>query len=173
MLPKGHLISNINGVFNAVYVEGDATGPVLFYGKGAGEMPTGSAVVSDIADIARNIRSGATSRIQGLGMPEEPLLRIKSMDDVMSRYYLRLSALEKPGVLSRISGILGSNNISIKSVIQKGREKERAVPLVMMTHEAKERDMVRALKEINRLPIVSGKVMYIRVEGGEEKYGKR
>jgi homoserine dehydrogenase len=95
------------------------------------------------------------------------------MDDVMSRYYLRLSALEKPGVLSRISGILGSNNISIKSVIQKGREKERAVPLVMMTHEAKERDMVRALKEINRLPIVSGKVMYIRVEGGEEKYGKR
>lgn len=173
MLPRGHLISNISGVFNAVYVEGDAIGPALFYGKGAGEMPTGSAVVSDIADIARNIRAGSLSRIQGLGMPEEPLLRIKSMDDVMSRYYLRLNALEKPGVLSRISGILGDNNISIKSVIQKGREKERAVPVVMMTHEANERNMIRALKVINRLPIVSGKVMYIRVEGEEEKDGRK
>jgi homoserine dehydrogenase len=173
MLPTGHLISNISGVFNAVYVEGDAIGPALFYGKGAGEMPTGSAVVSDIADIARNIRAGSLSRIQGLGMPEEPLLRIKSMDDVMSRYYLRLNALEKPGVLSRISGILGDNNISIKSVIQKGREKERAVPVVMMTHEANERNMIRALKVINRLPIVSGKVMYIRVEGEEEKDGRK
>jgi homoserine dehydrogenase len=173
MLPTGHLISNISGVFNAVYVEGDAIGPALFYGKGAGEMPTGSAVVSDIADIARNIRAGSLSRIQGLGMPEEPLLRIKSMDDVMSRYYLRLNALEKPGVLSRISGILGDNNISIKSVIQKGREKERAVPVVMMTHEANERNMIRALKVINRLPIVSGKIMYIRVEGGGEKDGRK
>ncbi|TNF56378.1 homoserine dehydrogenase, partial [bacterium] len=173
MLPRGHLISNISGVFNAVYVEGDATGPALFYGKGAGEMPTGSAVVSDIADIARNIRAGSLPRIQGLGMPEEPLLRIKNMDDVMSRYYLRLNALDKPGVLSRTSGILGDNNISIKSVIQKGREKERAVPVVMMTHEAKERDMIRALKAINKLPIISGKVMYIRVEGGGGKDGRK
>ncbi len=98
-------------------------------------------------------------------MPEEPRFALKKMEDIRSRYYLRLSAHEKPGVLSRISGILGSHNISIQSVIQKGREKVRAVPVVMMTHEAVERDLNRALREINRLSIVSGKVMYIRVEG--------
>jgi homoserine dehydrogenase len=171
MLPKDHLVSNVNGVFNAVYVEGDAVGQTLYYGKGAGEMPTGSAVISDIADIARNIMTGSVNRIRGIGMPEEPRLELKKMEDIKSRYYLRLSAQEKPGVLSRVSGILGTHNISIQSVIQKGREKERAVPVVMMTHEALERDMIRALKEINRLSIVSGKVIYIRVEGrGGYKY---
>jgi homoserine dehydrogenase len=87
---------------------------------------------------------------------------------VYSSYYFRFSALDKPGVLSRISGILGAHNISIKSVIQKGRRKEKAVPLVMMTHEAKEKDVTYALKEINKLSIVSGKAMYIRVEGKAE-----
>ncbi len=164
MLPEEYLISNVNDVYNAVYVEGDAVGSTLYYGKGAGDMPTGSAVVSDIVDIARNIRTGAVNRILGTGMPENSRLKIKRMDDVQSSYYLRFSALDKPGVLSRISGILGAHNISIKSVIQKTRKKEKAVPLVMMTHEAREIDMVTALKEINRLAIVSGKAMYIRVE---------
>ncbi len=168
MLPKEYLISNVNGVFNAVYVEGDAVGSALYYGKGAGKMPTGSAVVSDIVDIARNIRTGAVNRIQGLGMPEKPGLRIKKMDDVYSSYYFRFSVMDKPGVLSRISGILGAHNISIKSVIQKGRKKEKAVPLVMMTHKAREKDVVNALKEINRLSVVSGRTMYLRVEGREE-----
>ncbi len=168
MLPKEYIISSVNNIFNAVYVEGDAVGSALYYGKGAGEMPTGSAVVSDIVDIARNIRTGAVNRIQGIGTPEEPNLRIKKMEDVYSSYYFRFSALDKPGVLSRISGILGAHNISIKSVIQKGRRKEKAVPLVMMTHEAKEKDVTYALKEINKLSIVSGKAMYIRVEGKAE-----
>lgn len=168
MLPKEYIISSVNNIFNAVYVEGDAVGSALYYGKGAGEMPAGSAVVSDIVDIARNIRTGAVNRIQGIGTPEEPNLRIKKMEDVYSSYYFRFSALDKPGVLSRISGILGAHNISIKSVIQKGRRKEKAVPLVMMTHEAKEKDVTYALKEINKLSIVSGKAMYIRVEGKAE-----
>ncbi|OGP64149.1 MAG: homoserine dehydrogenase [Deltaproteobacteria bacterium RBG_16_42_7] len=168
MLPKEHLISNVNGVFNAVYVEGDSIGPALFYGKGAGEMPTGSAVVSDIADIARNIKKGAINRIQEVGFMQKAGFKIKKMEDVQSCYYFRFSVLDKPGVLSKISGILGKNNISIKSVIQKGRRKEKAVPLVMMTHKAKERDVVYAMKEINKLPVVSGKPLYIRVEGGEE-----
>ncbi|HDZ62740.1 MAG TPA: homoserine dehydrogenase [Nitrospirae bacterium] len=167
MLPEKYLISNVNDVYNAVYVEGDAVGSTLYYGKGAGALPTGSAVVSDIVDIARNIRSGAVNRIQGTGMPENSRLKIKKMDDVQSSYYLRFSVLDKPGVLSRISGILGAHNISIKSVIQKTRKKERAVPLVMMTHDAREIDMVSALKEINRLSIVSGKAMYIRVENNK------
>ncbi|MEF9427381.1 MAG: homoserine dehydrogenase [Candidatus Mariimomonas ferrooxydans] len=168
MMPKEYLISSVNGVFNAVYVEGDAIGSALYYGKGAGKMPTGSAVVSDIVDIARNIKTGAVNRIQGMGMPEKPGLRIKRMEDVYSNYYFRFSALDKPGVLSRISGILGTHNISIKSVIQKGRKKEKAVPLVMMTHKAKEKDVVLSLKKINRLPVVSGRTMYLRVEGEEE-----
>lgn len=168
MLPKDYLISSVNSIFNAIYIEGDAIGPTLYYGRGAGEMPTGSAVVSDIVDIARDIKSGAIERMQGIGVPERPDLRFKKMEDVCTCYYLRFSAIDKPGVLSKISGILGSHNISIKSVIQKGREKKKTVPVVMMTHEAREGDVVQALKEINKLPVVSGETAYIRVEGKEE-----
>lgn len=168
MLPDDYIISSVRGVFNAVYIEGDATGPALYYGRGAGEMPTGSAVVSDIVDIARNIKAGATERIRGLGMPERSDLKIKDMDDVYTRFYLRFSAIDKPGVLSRISGILGKYNISIGSMIQKVRKKERAVPVVMMTHKARQKDVAQALKEIDRLPVVAGKTVYLRVEGKEE-----
>ena len=168
MLPDDSLISNVNGVFNAVYVEGDAIGQALYYGKGAGEMPTGSAIVSDIVDIARNIRSGAAERIHGLGMPVNKRLSIRKMEDISSCYYLRFSAIDKPGVLSRISGILGGCNISIKSVIQNDRKKEKAVPLVMMTHKAREKDIVLALKKIKKLSVVSGKTLFIRVEDKDE-----
>jgi len=168
MIPKDDLISSVNGVFNAIYIEGDAAGAGLYYGRGAGDLPTGSAVVSDIVDIARNIKTGAVDRLLSVGMTINPELSIKKMEDIRTCYYLRMSAIDKPGVLSKISGILGSYNISIKSMIQTGRKKEKAVTLVMMTHEAREKDMVRALKEINRLSIVSEKTMYLRVEGGQE-----
>ncbi len=168
MLPAGDLISSVSGVFNAIFVEGDATGDALYYGKGAGEMPTGSAVVSDIIDIGRNILTGTSESITRINTAGTPGLNIKKMEDVRTSYYLRFSAIDKPGVLSKISGILGSHNISIKSMIQKGRRKEKAVPLVMMTHTAREKDMVRALKEINKLPIVSGRTMYLRVEGDDD-----
>lgn len=167
MIPGEYLISNVNGVYNAIYLVGDAAGPSLFYGKGAGAMPTGSAVVSDIVDIARNIQTGATDRIQGINMNRNTELKIKKMDEVMTCYYLRFSAIDKPGVLSKISGILGSQDISIRSMIQKGRKKEKAVPLVLMTHEAREKNMVQALKAITKLKVVSGKPVCIRVEGGE------
>jgi homoserine dehydrogenase len=167
MLPKDYLIAKVDGPFNAIYVDGDATGSTLYYGRGAGSVPTGSAVVSDIADIARNIRKGAIGRV-----PTLPALsraaRIKKIDDVISRYYFRFSALDKPGVLSKISGILGNYNISITSVIQKGRKIGEAVPLVVLTHEAKEKDMRKAVEEIDQLPIVMGKTVCIRVEGKEE-----
>lgn len=165
MLPKDYLIASVNGVFNAIYIEGDAIGPQLYYGKGAGEMPTGSAVVSDIADIARNVATGATDRLRVADTPEAADLKIKKMEDIRTCYYLRFSALDKPGVLSRISGILGNHDISIKSMIQKGRKIEKAVPVVMMTHEAREKDMMQALKKIGRLSIVSGETVYLRVEG--------
>ncbi len=168
MMPREYLISNVDGVFNAVYIEGDAVGSTLYYGRGAGDMPTGSAVVSDIVDIARDIKMGSIGRISGIGMPERTDIKIKKIEDVHSRYYFRFLAIDKPGVLSKISGILGAYNIGIKSVIQKGREKERAVPLVIMTYEARERDVIHALREINRLSVVADKAVYIRVEGGEE-----
>jgi homoserine dehydrogenase len=166
MLPKEYLISKVDGPFNAIYIEGDATGSTLYYGRGAGCMPTGSAVVSDIVDIARNIMKNATGRVPVLTKTLRNL-KIKRMDDVISMYYFRFSALDKPGVLSKISGILGNYNISIASVIQKGRSVGEAVPLVVRTHKAKERDVRKAISEIDRLPIVMDKTVFIRVEGKE------
>jgi len=167
MIPKDYLISKVDGPFNAVYVEGDATGSTLYYGRGAGAMPTGSAVVSDIVDIARDIKKNATGRIPVMVKTIRDV-RIKKIDDVISMYYFRFSALDKPGVLSKISGILGNYNISIASMIQKGRRVGEAVPLVVLTHEAKEKDVRQAIEEIDHLPVVMDKTVFIRVEGKEE-----
>ena len=167
MIPKDYLISKVDGPFNAVYVEGDATGSTLYYGRGAGAMPTGSAVVSDIVDIARNIKKNATGRIPVMVKTIRDV-RIKKIDDVISMYYFRFSALDKPSVLSKISGILGNYNISIASMIQKGRRVGEAVPLVVLTHEAKEKDVRQAIEEIDHLPVVMNKTVFIRVEGKEE-----
>jgi homoserine dehydrogenase len=167
MLPKDYLIAKVDGPFNAIYVEGDATGSTMYYGRGAGSIPTGSAVVSDIADIARNIQKNALGRVPTIPNISGDV-RIRKMDDITSRYYFRFSALDKPGVLSKISGILGNHNISITSVIQKGRMVGEAVPLVVLTHEAKEKDMRQAIEEIDKLPVVMGKTVIIRVEGKEE-----
>jgi homoserine dehydrogenase len=166
MLPKEYLISKVDGPFNAIYVEGDVTGSTLYYGRGAGSMPTGSAVVSDIVDIARNISKNASGRVPVL-IKTLKNLKVKKMDEVISMYYFRFSALDKPGVLSKISGILGNYNISIASVIQKGRSIGGAVPVVVQTHKAKERDVRLAISEIDRLPVVMDKTVFIRVEGKE------
>ena len=166
MIPEGNLISKVDGVFNAVYVEGDAVGATLYYGRGAGDMPTGSAVVSDIVDIAKGITTGSGAGLfmpVSLGKTKSPM----NMDDVRAMYYFRFSAIDKPGVLSKISGILGKHNISIASVIQKGRRIGRAVPLVVLTHQAREKDVATAVKEINRLSNVAGKSVFIRVEDKE------
>lgn len=167
MLPKDYFISKVDGVFNAIYVQGNAVGDALYYGRGAGDMPTGSAVVSDIIDIARNINKNSVGRINS-GIAKDSGLKIKNMDDVEAMYYFRFSALDRPGVLSKISGVLGNYNISIASVIQKGRRAGEAVPLIVLTHRAKEKDVVKAVSEIDRLPVVSDKTLYIRVEGKEE-----
>ncbi len=167
MVPQDLMISKVDGVFNAVYVEGDAVGSTLYYGRGAGDLPTGSAVVSDIVDIARDIAAGSVCRLRPFAPSLKPMPLMK-MDDVISMYYFRFSAIDKPGVLSKISGILGKHNISIASVIQKERMEGRAVPLVVLTHLAKEKGVISAIKEINRLKIVSGKTVFIRVEGKEQ-----
>jgi len=167
MIPEGHLLSTVEGVFNAIYIKGDAIGPTLFYGQGAGQMPTGSAVVSDLVELGRNLLVQATGRrVPLLSFQESAIEKIplKRMEEVMMPFYMRFSALDRPGVLSKISGILGKNDISISSVIQEGRQVNGAVPIVMMTHEAKEKNVHRALKEIDRLGVILGKTMFIRVE---------
>jgi homoserine dehydrogenase len=167
MIPEGHLLSTVDGVFNAIYIKGDAVGPALFYGQGAGQMPTGSAVVSDLVELGRNVLTQASGqRVPLLSFQEWAIeeIPLKKMDDVVMPFYMRFSALDRPRVLSKISGILGKNDISISAVIQKGRQVNGAVPVVMMTHEAKEKNVHRALREINRLGVILGKTVYIRVE---------
>lgn len=169
MVPDNYLLSKIDDVFNAVYVEGDAVGSTLYYGRGAGDMPTGSAVVADIVDIAKAIKSCYAIKGRGYTQFYQPsaALKLKDINDIYSKYYFRFSALDRPGVLSKISGVLGQNNISISAVIQKGRNTDAAVPLVILTHIAKERDVKNAIKAIDALDVVADKTMIIRVLGGE------
>jgi homoserine dehydrogenase len=166
MIPFEHLLANVNGNFNAFHIVGDAADSVFLYGQGAGQMPTASAVVSDIVDIARDIRQGIAGRVPPRVLNEEAIeeIRLMPFDQIRTNYYFRFSAVDRPGVLSRISGILGANDISIATVIQKGRMQGGAVPIVMTTYKARERDVRRALEDIDRLDIVMGKTMLIRIE---------
>jgi homoserine dehydrogenase len=151
---------------NAIAIDADATGQTMLYGHGAGMMPTASAVLSDIADIARNIISGITRRVPILGYPEDNVrpIPILPMKELYTRYYLRFEALDHPGVLSKISGILGENHISIESVHQKGQKKNGNVPVVMITHTAKEEWVQKALQKIAQTDSVVGEPIVIRIE---------
>ncbi len=166
MIPTGHPLSTVGGVYNAVHIYGNAVGSVMLYGMGAGMMPTASAVVSDIMDIARNITRGVSARVPPLGYIQNGMkqLEIRPMETIEVPYYLRFSAIDRPGVLSRISGVFGAHNISIASVIQKGRDIGGAVPLVIITHHAREKELRKALQEIEKLDVVTAKPVYIRIE---------
>ncbi len=166
LIPRDHMLANVSGAFNAVYLTGDAVGPILLYGQGAGMMPTASAVVSDILDLGRNLNRGVKCRVPPLGCDAALELprKIKPLDEVVTNYYIRFAALDRPGVLSQISGILGKHGISIAAVIQKGREVQGAVPIVMITHEAIEANLRQALLEIDQLPIVSPPTVFYRIE---------
>jgi len=167
MLPEDQMIAKVEGVFNALYVEGDAVGPTLYYGRGAGDRPTGSAVLADIVDIARNLRTGAPNRVSPFGRPLDEPLEVKPMKDVRCSYYFRFSAHDRPGVLSKIAGIFGRHDISIASVIQKGRKEGGSVPLVILTHEASEENVSRAMADIRTLSVVDEGTLMIRVETSE------
>ena len=166
MIPFDNQLSNVNGPLNAITISGDAIGDMMLYGLGAGMMPTASVVVGDIADLARNLLSGTRGRIPLLSYQMENIRKIPIMpvDDIFTNYYFRFSAADRPGVLSKISGILGDRGISIKSVHQKGRKSIGSVPIVILTHLAKERDVRMALAEIETLDIVSDRPVLIRVE---------
>jgi homoserine dehydrogenase len=140
----------------------------MFYGRGAGQMPTASAVWSDALEIARRIAHGVPALALELPPTGPGGLSLRPMDAIRSCYYLRVMAEDRPGVLSRVAGILGENNISIASVLQKDRAAREAVPVVMMTHEAQEKDMRTALGAIDRLRVVAAPTTMIRVEGSSE-----
>jgi len=167
MIPASSPLAAVSGVFNAVFVTGDAVGDLMFYGRGAGQMPTASAVWSDLIEIARRLAHGLPALSLELPASSARPLPLRPMEEIRSAYYLRVMAMDRPGVLSQVAGVLGRNEISIASVIQKGRAAAEAVPVVMMTHEARERDMRQALATINKLPVVAGPTMMIRVEGSE------
>ena len=168
MIPVENLLANVNGSLNAIGISGDAVGNMALYGHGAGMMPTGSAIISDIVDISRDILSGAVSRIPMLSYQPKNIkeIPILSINDITTQYYIRFSGIDKPGVLSSISGILGSHNISIKSVHQKGQNESGAVPIVMVTYHAKENNVQAALKEITALEVINKDPIVIRIEEG-------
>lgn len=163
LLSQEHLLSNVNGVYNAAYVHGDMIGGQLFYGRGAGGNPTASAVMSDICDLARNISYDITKRVPAFCLNPR-IKRLRHINEIESRYYIRFSTIDKPGVLAKIAGILGRHNISIASVSQKERKKARIVPVIIMTHEAKESNMRKALQFIDRLDVIRRKSIAIRIE---------
>jgi homoserine dehydrogenase len=166
MIPSHYLLATVDGANNAIYVKGDFVGSSLSYGQGAGMLPTASAVVSDVIEIARNLRRGSSGRIPPSGFfLADPAARIEvaPFDQVSSEYYLRIRVVDKPGVLSRIAGVLGQHQISISSVLQKGRG-ESAVPIYIVTHRARESDMRAALAGVDRLSDVLDRTRMIRIE---------
>jgi len=171
MIPFENILSNVNGSLNAITVSGDAAGEILLSGRGAGMMPTASAVISDTVDLARNILSGSVGRVPLLSCQMRNISRIPVMpvDDISTHYYFRFAALDRPGVLSKISGILGLHGISLKSVHQKGRKTNGSVPLVMLSHLCREEDVKKALDEISRLDVVSTKPALIRIEDDNQE----
>lgn len=159
LISKNNQLAFVRNEYNAILVESKNLGISMYYGRGAGRYPTAVSVVSDIVEIAKNLRNpGNVDKMKSFEKRE-----IKSIGDIYSRYYLRFCVIDRPGVLSAISKILGDNNISIAAVIQKEVSPHEFVPLVMVTHHARERDLVKALSEINNLKVVKGQGVMIRI----------
>jgi homoserine dehydrogenase len=166
MIPNGHLLADVGGNFNAIFVRGGALGPTMYYGQGAGSAPTATAVVADLIAAARDRAVGSAVRVPPWGVPQAALraLRVQPLANLEGEYYLRFMALDRPGVLARIAGVLGRFDISIAAVIQQERRAGTTVPVVIRTHRARERNLTRALRAIDRLAAVKGKPVCIRIE---------
>ena len=163
LIPKDHLLASIDGVFNAIHVSSDLAGNLLFYGPGAGQLPTASAVVSDLVDLTQDIKAGLFRPTLNI-IPDKSVKKLRKIDETESRYYIRFMVLDKPGVLAKISGILAKFGISIASVSQKERRKTHVVPVVIIIHQAKEKDLRQALSMIDKLDIIKENSVAIRIE---------
>jgi homoserine dehydrogenase len=168
MLPETHPLAQVDGVFNGIFLRGDMVGDQLFYGRGAGREPTASAVMGDVIELIRNKTLGKAGRVPPLGYPGAlaSMESVLDMNEVVTNYYIRIQAIDRPGVLSRIAGIMADHNISIHSVVQKRRDHSGAgaVPVVFITHSAKEADVRLAKNEIGNLDVVTEPPTIIRIE---------
>ncbi|PLX79855.1 MAG: homoserine dehydrogenase [Desulfuromonas sp.] len=166
MIPEHYPLADVAGAFNAVRVTGDFVGPVMLYGLGAGMEATASAVVGDCIALARNINSGTSPRTPGMAYQPEAIetLPIKSMDEVVSQYYMRFTTVDQPGVLAKISGVLGAHQISIASMVQPESHDVGSVPIVIMTHVSQEKNVRAALAEVDQLDVVLEPTHLIRIE---------
>ncbi len=162
LVPLDHMLSSVSGVFNAVMIRSDLLGDTLYYGKGAGREPTASTVIGDIADICRNIAGGAVRHVPPV--PRFGDTRIKDMNEIRTRYYLRMSVLDKPGAFAKIADRLGKNNVSIASVLQKEVGTGKFVPVVLVTHEAREQEIRSALEEIDAEEVVGSRTVKLIIE---------
>jgi homoserine dehydrogenase len=168
MVPEEYPIAKIDGVYNAIQIVGDASDDIMLSGRGAGSLPTGSAVVADIIDITRQILLAPSRTLPADCAEARGPLKLQPIELIRSIYYFRLVVLDQPGVLAQISGILGKHRISIAQMIQRGRKEGGSVPLVIMSHTALERDVRHAMLEIKALSCVSEQPVVIRVEGEEQ-----
>jgi homoserine dehydrogenase len=163
LIPSTHVLASVNHVFNAVFARGDIVGDTLFYGRGAGKDATASAVLSDLADAALDLKFGTKHRVPPF-VPHERNGAVRPIDEVVSRYFVRLNVKDVPGTLARIARIFGEAGIGISSVIQPEGRPGESVPLIMMLYDAPNGAVTRALGEIGRLPVVGGAPVMIRVE---------
>jgi homoserine dehydrogenase len=167
LIPRRRLMANVDGVMNAVLVKGDAVGPTIHYGAGAGAEPTASAVVADLVDVTRVLTSDPENRVPHLAFQPQSLAdsEILPMSEVETAYYLRMQAIDRPGVLAEVTRILGERQISIEAILQKEPEPDAThVPVIILTQRVKEGNMNAAISAIEKLPVVSGRIMRIRVE---------
>jgi homoserine dehydrogenase len=167
LIPAKRLIANVEGVMNAVLVKGDAVGPTMYYGAGAGAEPTGSAVVADLVDITRLHTADPEQRVPHLAFQPDRMssLKVLPMDEVVTSYYLRMQVRDQPGVLADITRILADGAISIDAMVQREpAEGEQQVDIIMLTHQTKEKAVNAAIAKIEKLPVVTGKVTRIRLE---------
>lgn len=167
LVPQSHLIAQVDGVLNAVLVDGDAVGQTMYYGPGAGDEATGSAVIADIVDVARAVATESKLRVPYLGFSPDAMedLDVLSMEDIQSAYYLRITALDRPGVLAKIASILSEHGINIESIMQKESElKDGRIPVIILTHTVQERQINRAIEELEALSDTDGEVVRIRAE---------
>jgi homoserine dehydrogenase len=170
LVPRSHLIAQVDGVLNAVLVDGDAVGQTMYYGPGAGDEATASAVIADIIDAARAVASSSDLRVPYLGFEPEAMenLPVLPMEDIQSAYYLRITALDHPGVLAKIASIISEHGINIESIMQKESEfKDGRIPVIILTHTVQERQMNRAIEELEALSDIDGRVVRIRAENFE------
>ncbi len=168
LIPAKRLLANVEGVMNAVLVQGNAVGPTLYYGAGAGSLPTASSVLADVIDVARARFAAPENRVPQLGFQPDAMsdeLAVLDMEDVQTAYYLRLEADDRPGALSEVASILGAAGISIEAIRQKEPAAgARRVPVIILTQRVVEREMNRAIKQIEALDAIAGEVSRIRVE---------